>query len=221
MFLNWVQLRGLGRKEDRGDVGGHVELARRVPSARRGAEQRGRRRRHGVRFRRGEAASCRRRHRARQGPRDPAGGADRAKQIGVDAPMSVKSWLRRHRLGLAWRIDTQRSLERRRFEAAYDFGFGLALRGAAADVIQCRLVAAHTDDDYPIEGGIGLPVASTVEAVPMVLPLDAGIGQAPHSLAMLPPSGCAQGCRRQAAASRPQCPRRFRAPPAVLARGRP
>ena len=52
------------------------------------------------------------------------------------------------------------------FEAAYDFGFGLALCGTSADVIQCRLVTAHTDDDYPIEGGIGLPVASTVEAVP-------------------------------------------------------
>src|ERR1700688_5068629 len=43
------------------------------------------------------------------------------------------------------------------FEAAYDFGFELALRGSSADVVQCRLVAAHTDDDYPIEGGIGLP----------------------------------------------------------------
>ena len=52
------------------------------------------------------------------------------------------------------------------FEAAYDFGFELALRGSSADVVQCRLVAAHTDDDYPIEGGIGLPVASTVEAMP-------------------------------------------------------
>ena len=52
------------------------------------------------------------------------------------------------------------------FKAAYDFVFGLALRGASADVVQCRLVAPHTGDDYPIEGGIGLPVASTVEAVP-------------------------------------------------------
>ena len=86
---------------------------------------------------------------------------------GVDAPMSVKSWLRPHQLGLVCGKDTQRSLKRhRRFEAAYDFGFGLALRGASADVVECRLVAPHTDDHYPIEGGVGLPVASTVEAVP-------------------------------------------------------
>jgi hypothetical protein len=31
----------------------------------------------------------------------------------VDAPMSVKSWLRPLRLGLAWGRDTQRSHERR------------------------------------------------------------------------------------------------------------
>jgi hypothetical protein len=52
------------------------------------------------------------------------------------------------------------------FEAAYYFGFGLALRGASADVVQCRLMAAHRDDAYSIEGGIGLPVASPVEAMP-------------------------------------------------------
>jgi hypothetical protein len=32
---------------------------------------------------------------------------------GADAPMSVKSWLRPLRLGLAWGRDTQRSHERR------------------------------------------------------------------------------------------------------------
>ena len=52
------------------------------------------------------------------------------------------------------------------FEAAYDFGSGLSLGGASADVVQCRLVTAHTGNDYPIEGGIGLPIASSVEAVP-------------------------------------------------------
>ena len=52
------------------------------------------------------------------------------------------------------------------FEAAYDFGFGLALGDASADVVQRRLVTAHTGDDYPIEGGIGLPIASSVEPVP-------------------------------------------------------
>ena len=97
---------------------------------------------------------------------DAAGRTNRGEQISVDAPMSVKSWLRPHQLELAWCRDAQRSHERLAFEAAYDFGFGLALRSASADVVQCRLVAAHTDDDYPIEGGLGLPVASTVEAVP-------------------------------------------------------
>jgi hypothetical protein len=33
--------------------------------------------------------------------------------FGVDAPMSVKSWLRPHQLGLVCGRDTQRSLERR------------------------------------------------------------------------------------------------------------
>ncbi len=42
------------------------------------------------------------------------------------------------------------------FEAANDFRFGLALHGASANVVQCRLVAAHADDHHPVEGGIGL-----------------------------------------------------------------
>jgi hypothetical protein len=52
------------------------------------------------------------------------------------------------------------------FEAACDFGSGLSLGRASADVVQRRLVSAHTDDDYPIEDGIGLPIASSVEPVP-------------------------------------------------------
>ncbi len=32
-------------------------------------------------------------------------------------------------------------------EAADDLGFGLVFRDAPADVVQCRLVAAHADDD--------------------------------------------------------------------------
>src|SRR5271168_5261201 len=107
------------------------------------------------------------------------------------------------------------------FEAAYDFGSGLSLGGASADVVQCRLVTAHTGDDYPIEGSIGLPIASSVEGdAGWSCRLMPGLGMPRTAWRMLPPNGCAQGCRRQAAASRPQCPRPFRAPPAVRARGR-
>ena len=45
-------------------------------------------------------------------------------------------------------------------------------------------MAPHSDDDDTIESGIGLTVAAGGEPVTReLLPLEVGIGQAPHSLA--------------------------------------
>jgi hypothetical protein len=60
-------------------------------------------------------------------------------------------------------------------ETADDLGFGLALGGAASDVVPGRLVVLHADDDRPVERGVGLPVTASVE--------DAGTGATPQSRA--------------------------------------
>ena len=68
-FSTRVQLRGAGRQEDRRNVGGHVELARGVPSG--AVEEQNSvsapRRRLQARFRRGGAASWQRRRKEAQG----------------------------------------------------------------------------------------------------------------------------------------------------------
>src|SRR3954453_12680641 len=52
------------------------------------------------------------------------------------------------------------------FDAADDLAFGHALGGASRDVVDGGLVEAHPPDRREVEGGIGLPVAAAVEAVP-------------------------------------------------------
>ena len=59
----------------------------------------------------------------------------------------------------------------------------LALGRPPGDVVDRRLVEAHADDDGAVERRVGLAVAAAVEPVAMVLPLLAGIGQTPQSLA--------------------------------------
>src|SRR4051794_9561358 len=54
------------------------------------------------------------------------------------------------------------------FEAADDFALRESFGGAPVDVVDGGLVPAHADDDGAVEGGVGLPVASSVEAVPSV-----------------------------------------------------
>ena len=52
------------------------------------------------------------------------------------------------------------------FQAPDDLPFGSAGRRAACDVINGRLMVPHADDDGSIEGGVGLSVAASIEAVP-------------------------------------------------------
>src|SRR4051794_12894289 len=68
-------------------------------------------------------------------------------------------------------------------EAAHDLRLRLSFCGATSDIVDSRLVAAHQSNDDPVEGGIGLAIASAVQPVRLVLPLEAGSGQAPHILA--------------------------------------
>jgi hypothetical protein len=51
------------------------------------------------------------------------------------------------------------------FEAADDFLFGFSLGEAAGHVLAGGLVVSEADDDDPVEGGVGLAVASSVEPV--------------------------------------------------------
>jgi hypothetical protein len=53
------------------------------------------------------------------------------------------------------------------FEAADDFLLGLAFFGAPFDVVLRSGVLAHADEDNAVEGGVGLAVAGSVEAVPV------------------------------------------------------
>ena len=52
------------------------------------------------------------------------------------------------------------------FKASNDVTFGPAVRGAAGDVVDRRLMESHAHDDRSIEGGIGLSMAAPIEAVP-------------------------------------------------------
>src|SRR5680860_1008214 len=52
------------------------------------------------------------------------------------------------------------------FEAADDVFLGEALLGASFDVGNGRWVPAHSDDHDPVEGGVGLAVAATIETMP-------------------------------------------------------
>ena len=52
------------------------------------------------------------------------------------------------------------------FEAADDLAFGPAIGRASGDVVTGGLVESHADDNGSKEGGVGLPVAAAIEAVP-------------------------------------------------------
>ena len=52
------------------------------------------------------------------------------------------------------------------FQAPDDLSRGSAVRRAACDVINGRLMVPHADDDGSIEGGVGVSVAASIEAVP-------------------------------------------------------
>ena len=52
------------------------------------------------------------------------------------------------------------------FQAPDDLPFGSAVRRAACDVINGRLMVPHADDDGSIEGRVGVSVAASIEAVP-------------------------------------------------------
>ena len=52
------------------------------------------------------------------------------------------------------------------FEAPDDLTFGSAIGGASGDVVAGRLMVPHADDDGSIEGGVGVSVAASIEAVP-------------------------------------------------------
>ena len=52
------------------------------------------------------------------------------------------------------------------FKASNDLALGPAIDGAACDVVDGRLVEPHPDDGGSIEGGVGLAVATPIQAVP-------------------------------------------------------
>ena len=52
------------------------------------------------------------------------------------------------------------------FQASDDLAFSPAIGGASGDVVAGWLVESHADDDGSIEGGVGLSVAASIEAVP-------------------------------------------------------
>ena len=52
------------------------------------------------------------------------------------------------------------------FEAPDDIAFGPAASSPSCDVVDGRLVESHADDDGSREGGVGLSVATPIEAVP-------------------------------------------------------
>ena len=54
--------------------------------------------------------------------------------------------------------------------AADEFGFGLTLGGAPPDILQCRLVAEQAGEARPVQSGVGLAVASSVEPMQRRLP---------------------------------------------------
>ena len=49
-------------------------------------------------------------------------------------------------------------------QASNDLALSLSVSGSFGHVSLCRLVIAHSDDGYPIEGRIGLAIAPAVQA---------------------------------------------------------
>ncbi|WP_218127586.1 hypothetical protein, partial [Belnapia rosea] len=54
---------------------------------------------------------------------------------------------------------------------------------AAPHVVENGLVGTHAHDHHAVEGGVGLAMPAAVQPVSAGLPLKAGTGQAPQSLA--------------------------------------
>src|SRR3954468_12839415 len=59
----------------------------------------------------------------------------------------------------------------------------LSFGRASPDVVDGRLVAAHADDDPAVRAAFACRLPPQLSRCRVVFPLDAGIGQAPHSLA--------------------------------------
>src|SRR5262249_15691872 len=66
---------------------------------------------------------------------------------------------------------------------AYDFEFGLAFCGASGNVVFGALIDAHAADDGQVQGAVGGSIAAAVKPVVDVLPLLAGCGATPQSIA--------------------------------------
>ena len=89
---------------------------------------------------------------------------------GTDAPMcqdtrsgGLNDLLASAEIGHDALVDLSR---KEAFEAPDDLAFGSAIGGASGDVVAGGLVESHVDDDGAIEGGVGVAVAASIEAVP-------------------------------------------------------
>ena len=89
---------------------------------------------------------------------------------GIDAPMcqdtrsgGLNDLLASAEIGHDALVDLSR---KEAFEAPDDLAFGSAIGGASGDVVAGGLVESHADDDGAIEGGVGVAVAASIEAVP-------------------------------------------------------
>src|SRR6266516_812820 len=67
-------------------------------------------------------------------------------------------------------------------QTADDLFLGLALLETLRHVVLGLLVVAQPHQHDPIQRGVGLAVTAAVEPVAVVLPEDAWIGEAPHSI---------------------------------------
>lgn len=68
-------------------------------------------------------------------------------------------------------------------DAAYDFAPGFFFRSSRCGIGFGSCINGHAHNCNSVESGVGLPIAATVQMHPVVLPLEAGIGQTPQSLA--------------------------------------
>src|SRR3546814_4950001 len=55
------------------------------------------------------------------------------------------------------------------FQAAYDLAFAFSFLGTFADIGKRWLVVAHANDRNPVQGGIGLSVATAIKPEPISL----------------------------------------------------
>lgn len=74
------------------------------------------------------------------------------------------------RTGKIWRVDVAFDRPTSIREAAHDFPFAEAFGGSPGHVVFGLLVVSHSDQHNVVKGGVGLPVATTIQAVPFCLP---------------------------------------------------